>query len=431
MIIQLADLTGLLSFYTKYGSTLFVEDHGIFWQVSTVVPEGSLTTKVIEGTGDETTLNTYSSFWNIPGTYFPNGSSADTAQTSPVTATSSTQILKGILSILNDSWTDADNSLRNTLYDAETSTKSRVDHLGFLRTAKSVRLCGDNFEGNTLDTNIWTVTNTGTGGSTLSNALCTISTGTTSNSTAKLNSVRLGRFIVGAVNYYVGGVRLPDTGTSNNTRRWGVFNANNGFGFQISNTTVGIFNRKGGSDTVVTSFNFNGRSAFTLDTNFHSYEIYYSASKVLFFQDKLLIHTLSVSSSMLTNSLNLPIGHENINTGGSTTNVNLEVRSGAISRLGEVSSGTVSYHSGSTGTTVLKRSAGELKRVVVNTVGSGSNSITIYDNTAGSGTVLAVLSGSGTAQNTQAFTVEYNLPFDTGLTIVISATAGDITVIYE
>jgi len=48
-------------------------------------------------------------------------------------------------------------------------------------------------------------------------------------------------------------------------------------------------------------------------------------------------------------------------------------------------------HLNSTGTTTIKSGAGILRRVVINTKGSGSNTFTIYDNTSGSGTVIAVI----------------------------------------
>ena len=39
----------------------------------------------------------------------------------------------------------------------------------------------------------------------------------------------------------------------------------------------------------------------------------------------------------------------------------------------------------------LSKAAGVLKRVTVNTLGSALNTCTIYDNTAGSGTIIAVI----------------------------------------
>ena len=87
-----------------------------------------------------------------------------------------------------------------------------------------------------------------------------------------------------------------------------------------------------------------------------------------------------------------------------------------------------SFHrSASNATTTIKSGAGVLKRVTVNTVGSASNTCTIYDNTAGSGTVIAVIDPTS-AQGS----IEYDLVFSTGLTIVTATgSAADLTLVYQ
>ena len=85
-------------------------------------------------------------------------------------------------------------------------------------------------------------------------------------------------------------------------------------------------------------------------------------------------------------------------------------------------------HLNSTGTTTIKSGAGILRRVVVNTNGSGSNTFTIYDNTVGSGTVIATID----TVNAVGGFFEYGLAFSIGLTVVsATGTSADITVIYE
>jgi len=85
-------------------------------------------------------------------------------------------------------------------------------------------------------------------------------------------------------------------------------------------------------------------------------------------------------------------------------------------------------HLNSTGTTTIKSGAGILRRVVINTKGTGSNTLTIYDNTSGSGTVIAAID---TANGVSGH-FEYNVAFSTGLTVVdATGTSADITVIYE
>lgn len=74
-------------------------------------------------------------------------------------------------------------------------------------------------------------------------------------------------------------------------------------------------------------------------------------------------------------------------------------------------------------TTVVKSGAGELRSITVNTTAAGA--ITIYDNTAASGTKIGTLKSSVVEG-----TYQYDVAFSTGLTIVTAA-ASDITVSYR
>lgn len=88
-------------------------------------------------------------------------------------------------------------------------------------------------------------------------------------------------------------------------------------------------------------------------------------------------------------------------------------------------SGFPSYnqtHISTATTTTVKSGSGYLESITVNTTAAGA--ITVYDNTAGSGTVIAILKAS-IAEGTYTYKCE----FLTGLTIV-TAGASDITVTY-
>lgn len=65
-------------------------------------------------------------------------------------------------------------------------------------------------------------------------------------------------------------------------------------------------------------------------------------------------------------------------------------------------------------TTNVKDFAGYLHSITIGETAAGA--ITIYDNTAGSGTIIAVLKASIAEQ-----TLTFNAPFRTGLTIVTAA----------
>lgn len=85
-----------------------------------------------------------------------------------------------------------------------------------------------------------------------------------------------------------------------------------------------------------------------------------------------------------------------------------------------------SAHIATNTTTTIKSGAGALHSITINTVGIG-NTATIYDNTAGSGTVLAVIATAIAGPTT----LYYDVAFATGLTVVTaSGSPADITVSY-
>jgi len=79
-------------------------------------------------------------------------------------------------------------------------------------------------------------------------------------------------------------------------------------------------------------------------------------------------------------------------------------------------------------TTVCKTGFGRLSKIVINR--SIANAVvTVYDNTAGSGTIIATITMPATLLQTHV-TLDYGCNFGTGLTVVTSSTA-DITVVFE
>jgi hypothetical protein len=79
-------------------------------------------------------------------------------------------------------------------------------------------------------------------------------------------------------------------------------------------------------------------------------------------------------------------------------------------------------------TTVVKSGSGVLVSIVVNKAVANST-ITIYDNTAASGTKIGTITTPATLLHSQ-YPIPYNVAFSNGLTIVTSA-ADDITVTYN
>jgi hypothetical protein len=90
--------------------------------------------------------------------------------------------------------------------------------------------------------------------------------------------------------------------------------------------------------------------------------------------------------------------------------------------------GALNYsHQNALGTTTVKSGSGLLHSLTINTKGATSNIATLYDNTSGSGTVIAVVDLTSQIQ-----TLLFDVGFNTGLTVVISGgTNGDITISYQ
>jgi hypothetical protein len=77
-------------------------------------------------------------------------------------------------------------------------------------------------------------------------------------------------------------------------------------------------------------------------------------------------------------------------------------------------------------TTVVKTGEGILVRVIVGQ-DAASGLVTLYDNTAGSGTIIAVMEATA---NNQVQDYEFDIPFSTGLTVV-TVDAPKITIVYR
>src|SRR3989304_6399929 len=209
-----------------------------------------------------------------------------------------------------------------------------VSTFGEIKTASTIQRAGGKLSVSPPDVGIWLSSLVNGGSQTVSGGELVCHTGTTANGSVSIYSQDIGIFSSGSANIYIAGVRLPDIGTTNNRRRWGVFSSDlaDAAYYEINGTTVNIGIRKGSSDTVVSSF--NGGNSFVLDINYHLYEIYYTQGAIIFLQDKKLIHKVTPTTTTLTSTLTFLVRFENTNLNSSTIDVHLYARSGMILRLG-------------------------------------------------------------------------------------------------
>lgn len=292
--------------------------------------------------------------------------------------------------------------------------------MGEMRVITPIRFVGAGFGGTTIDTNFWSTTLNANGTATQGNNQITLTTTVDSGSSVALQSVARCRHITGAADRWRGIISM-DAGAANNVRRFGAYDANNGVFFQLNGTTMQVGIRKTTSDTLISQASWNG-GAFTLDTNVHTYEIYWTNKKVIFVIDEVVVHTAQFLTDTLADTLSFYIKSENVNTGVGSV-VNLFIRTMSIYRLGDYKTASRYKNLVGAATTICKYGPGHLHRIVVNA--TTGTSITIYDNTSGAGTKIATIDPSKTTG-----TLEYNCEFYTGLTIV-TVGAIEATVVYE
>lgn len=80
-------------------------------------------------------------------------------------------------------------------------------------------------------------------------------------------------------------------------------------------------------------------------------------------------------------------------------------------------------------TTIVKSGAGTLHSIVLNSAATATNVTTVYDNTAGSGTVIAI---PAVTTATVPVSLIFDIAFATGLTIVTAtANGGNMTICYK
>ena len=286
-----------------------------------------------------------------------------------------------------------------------------------LRVASSVRLVGSTFTGTTVDSNFWTATPTNSATITQANGEVVLASGVNAAGSAIFQSVRSARYVGGASNRYRAQIQFSDTGKEGNTKRWGLFDGTNGAYFKFAGIVAQVCTMRGGVETAVASTSWNGSTTLPTFSNCNTYEIYITNRKVYFVIAGTLMHTVDSVSQTWTATTTLPIRADNINS-GNTTNTTMSIRVNTIYRLGELETLPTYKHITTAATTICKYGAGNLHRITVND--PGGTLVTIYDNLAGSGTVIGVINTPSSGAN--PLCLEYHLPFAIGLTIVSTGT---------
>jgi hypothetical protein len=300
-----------------------------------------------------------------------------------------------------------------------------------LRVITPYRLVGSAFLGTGIDSNFWITSGISGGMLIASGAQLTLDTTAGSgNSSAAITSVRIARYIAGSANRFRAALQVNNTGVSNNIRRWGAYSTTDGAFFELNGTIINAVTRRASTDTKVASASWNGSTVVPDITTSNTYEIYWTNTKAYFVINGTLNHTVSASANPWSDTMSPGIKMETINTNGVSTSNTIICRVAGISRLGSEDTQSIyKYQSGTTSGMVLKIGPGNLKRLTLSNI-ANTSVVTVYDGVNTNGNIIW---SSGTmGNNSVPFSIDFDgCPFFTGLFLVVSTAASNVTVIYE
>lgn len=175
-----------------------------------------------------------------------------------------------------------------------------------------------------------------------------------SGSTARLRTNTFYRYQAGKGLLIKQTVYHADAGQTNQVRRWGFFDDNDGLFWQLSGTTFSVVRRTSTSgapvETTVVKASFNndildgtGPSGINLDlTKGNIFEIKFQwlgVGTVKFFVNGYLVHTMAHANTLAVpymKTAQLPIGFDVVNTGASAISSMISVCSSVIAEGGEL-----------------------------------------------------------------------------------------------
>lgn len=322
-----------------------------------------------------------------------------------------------------------------SVLDGETGSDMFVAPNGSLNTGELIRLVGGNFvAGQPLLTHMWTTTTVNGGSTSTTNGELTLSTNTTANGEVRVQTANRARFITATFNIAHLAVSTPNYTNTNVIRRWGCFDPNgsggtDGIYFENNSGTYSIKRVRNGvlQETVAeASFSEVADNPLVKNDNIAVYEIVYNAGTIFFYQNRKLLHRMSSLASAAYGTPHLRAGFMVQNTNSNTTDNTLVTRGIGISRIGAAQAVPNFFRISTSGTFVVKNTPGRFHKVLITDKGVGSATVTIYNNTAGSGTVIALIDTNDVQGN-----MEFQAEFDIGLTVVVSGSNVGLTVIYD
>ncbi len=337
-----------------------------------------------------------------------------------------------------DRWKSQNTGIGNarvTQYDGELGAPVGMTSLRDLTTAQRYTLWGDSLSDGIAAQ--WTQTTASGGTITSSAGEGLIQTSANATGSAQITGPTVDYF-PGQVAWFNSAIRLGDTGSAGNIRRWGIFTVSgttpqNGYYFELNGTTLNIVSATGGVATTVASTSWTKftTAPFTLDTNYHGYEIRFTANSALFYIDNVLRHTVSGTTTPLTTTLNFPITVTSVNTSGATNRV-IAVRNIGLGRFGTAPAAPhvigystihkdVEYTTAQTGTAIWTPPTGKkfvVTDVTIATGGTTAGVVTLWQGASGDttysvGTDPAIFKGefAPSANSKPGFVKQWKVPY--------------------
>ena len=325
-----------------------------------------------------------------------------------------------------------------TIADANDGFNAKVTPGQSLKVADQTHLVGEAYGDAALltDKYIITIANGGTQDASVAGQL-EMKTNTSADGSIKLQTTDVARFIPANYNTTHHAVTIPEfPRTTNNLRRWGAFNEAdgnpiNGNFFQLEDGVWSVGHAINGVITLINQSSWTGNGADTFNADGQSaqvYEIEYNAGAIRYTVNGRTVHRVGLLTTPYAADIHFPSSMVNENTGGSTTNVDLFLRAGAIYTLGKGEGvARPKFITGTTTGTVIKTSPGKLERVVFSRDGTGASTsiLELYDDNVAppSNQVGRIdLTGDGATE------IEYDFNFNNGLVIIISNSGGGGTI---
>jgi hypothetical protein len=299
-----------------------------------------------------------------------------------------------------------------------------------LITTDKIRIVGATFNGAALDTAFWTAA-ASTGTVTVASSELILTSGTANAHYAKVYSARRANLVTGCPNNFRSLLRIESSDNDITCRLgvgWGATmpTVTDGAYFKIVGSTISVNTMANTSETSVASGSFNGTYAAPTLTNNNTFEILYTANKVYFLINTILVHTASFATTHWTSNTNNFHAFADVTNTGDSAAVKYIFRSMFVARIGKMLTVPAYQHIAGAATTVCKLSGGILHAIVVNQAGT---LCTIYDQTSAAVPIMGIVDTNKTTGTIGS--IDYECPFFNGLTIVTTGAGSDITVIYE